>query len=284
MKLPLRVLFDPIPTRHSIPSTKKLLTMADEAPPTSDSEEPKSNENASTQEIEDTKNDVAEDPSSSQVRMKAHTVLAKVKQSEDRRGVTATSLEAEGKSTPVPPVTEEIDTAATKAAKEHEIAKKKKESSEELTKRLQNLALERQKENRHETLRVIQSDETSHLHSAKTFQELKLPEFLLKAIFEMGFERPSAIQEEALPRILANPPRNVIGQVRKWLTKMLGSLSLVVYQTKTYQIHRLNLVLVKLLPSSSGCSIASKSTPPPRVKHSVLPPHENWQSKYFKML
>ena len=30
----------------------------------------------------------------------------------------------------------------------------------------------------------------------------------------MGFERPSAIQEEALPRILATPPRNVIGQAQ----------------------------------------------------------------------
>jgi ATP-dependent RNA helicase DDX19/DBP5 len=30
----------------------------------------------------------------------------------------------------------------------------------------------------------------------------------------MGFERPSAIQEEALPRILATPPRNLIGQAQ----------------------------------------------------------------------
>jgi len=30
----------------------------------------------------------------------------------------------------------------------------------------------------------------------------------------MGFERPSAIQEEALPRILADPPRNLIGQAQ----------------------------------------------------------------------
>ena len=30
----------------------------------------------------------------------------------------------------------------------------------------------------------------------------------------MGFERPSAIQEEALPRILAKPPRNLIGQAQ----------------------------------------------------------------------
>jgi len=92
--------------------------------------------------------------------------------------------------------------------------RKKKDESEELTKRLQNLALERQKENRQKTLKVIQSDTSSHLSSARTFQELDLPQYLLDAIFEMGFERPSAIQEEALPRILANPPRNLIGQAQ----------------------------------------------------------------------
>ncbi len=61
---------------------------------------------------------------------------------------------------------------------------------------------------------MIQSDASSHLSSARTFQELNLPKYLLDAIFEMGFERPSAIQEEALPRILANPPRNLIGQAQ----------------------------------------------------------------------
>mmetsp|Transcript_3312 Transcript_3312/g.6127 ORF Transcript_3312/g.6127 Transcript_3312/m.6127 type:complete len:596 (+) Transcript_3312:136-1923(+) len=104
--------------------------------------------------------------------------------------------------------------AEAKLKKEKEIEEKKKESSEELTKRLQKLALERQKDNRQDRLKVIQNDKTSHLSSIKTFQELKLPDHLLKAIFEMGFERPSAIQEEALPRILANPPRNVIGQAQ----------------------------------------------------------------------
>lgn len=69
-------------------------------------------------------------------------------------------------------------------------------------------------ENRHERLKVIQSDTSSHLSSARTFQELNLPKHLLDAIFEMGFERPSAIQEEALPRILATPPRNLIGQAQ----------------------------------------------------------------------
>lgn len=91
---------------------------------------------------------------------------------------------------------------------------KKKEDTGELTRRLQKLALERQKENRHDRLKVIQSDASSHLSSARTFQELNLPKFLLDAVFAMGFDRPSAIQEEALPRILADPPRNIIGQAQ----------------------------------------------------------------------
>mmetsp|Transcript_1142 Transcript_1142/g.1748 ORF Transcript_1142/g.1748 Transcript_1142/m.1748 type:complete len:498 (+) Transcript_1142:138-1631(+) len=91
---------------------------------------------------------------------------------------------------------------------------KKKSEASDLTQRLQKLALERQKQSKGERLKVIQADQSSHLSSAKTFQELDLPKYLLDAIFAMGFDRPSAIQEEALPRILADPPRNVIGQAQ----------------------------------------------------------------------
>lgn len=87
-------------------------------------------------------------------------------------------------------------------------------TSIDLTKRLQKLALERQKESKDERLKVIQADTSSHLSSVKTFQELNLPKHLLDAIFGMGFDRPSAIQEEALPRILSDPPRNLIGQAQ----------------------------------------------------------------------
>lgn len=89
-----------------------------------------------------------------------------------------------------------------------------KPDSDELTKRLQKLALQRQSDNKGDRLKVIQADHASHLSSAKTFQELNLPQYLLDAVFGMGFDRPSAIQEEALPRILANPPRNLIGQAQ----------------------------------------------------------------------
>jgi ATP-dependent RNA helicase DDX19/DBP5 len=89
------------------------------------------------------------------------------------------------------------------------------QEGDELTRRLQKLALERQKESKNERLRVIQNDPSqTHLTSAKTFQELNLPTHLMDAIFAMGFDRPSAIQEEALPRILANPPHNLIGQAQ----------------------------------------------------------------------
>jgi ATP-dependent RNA helicase DDX19/DBP5 len=195
------------------------------------------------------------DAAASSVRMKAHVVLEKVKtadlakqeeeakkeedaankavqeatqKAEETAAAAAASAEAAKKR-------EEEEVAEAKLKKEKEIEDKKKESSEELTKRLQKLALERQKENRHDRLKVIQSDQTSHLSSAKTFQDLNLPDYLLKAIFEMGFERPSAIQEEALPRILANPPRNVIGQAQSGSGKtaafVVGMLFRVVIDT-----------------------------------------------------
>ena len=111
----------------------------------------------------------------------------------------------------------ETDAAGTAPSKTGDVDSTKEDvdlrDSNELTKRLQKLALERQKENK-DRLKVIQSDKSSHLSSVKTFQELNLPKHLLDAIFAMGFDRPSAIQEEALPRILAEPPRNIIGQAQ----------------------------------------------------------------------
>lgn len=193
-----------------------------------------------------------EEAAAAQVRMKAHVLLEKVKISEVKRTPVGTPFEstvdlpkqeqdareeeeanaaiaaAAKKAEELAAVAAAVSEAAEKGdenddavvlaeaklKREKEIEEKKRESSEELTKQLQKLALERQKESRHDRLQVIQSDQSSHLSSVKSFQELQLPEHLLKAIFEMGFERPSAIQEEALPRILANPPRNVIGQAQ----------------------------------------------------------------------
>eukprot|EP00522_Entomoneis_paludosa_P005841 CAMPEP_0172458418 /NCGR_PEP_ID=MMETSP1065-20121228/27458_1 /TAXON_ID=265537 /ORGANISM="Amphiprora paludosa, Strain CCMP125" /LENGTH=525 /DNA_ID=CAMNT_0013212671 /DNA_START=42 /DNA_END=1619 /DNA_ORIENTATION=+ len=120
-------------------------------------------------------------------------------------------------SKPADPVETSVKEKQLEAPKEEDPAKENTEEhhkdSNELTKRLQKLALERQKENK-DRLKVIQSDRSSHLTGVKTFQELNLPKHLVDAIFSMGFDRPSAIQEEALPRILAEPPRNLIGQAQ----------------------------------------------------------------------
>ena len=45
-----------------------------------------------------------------------------------------------------------------------------------------------------------------------TFEDLGLSEDLLKGIYGMGFQKPSKIQEKALPLLLMNPPKNLIGQ------------------------------------------------------------------------
>ncbi|KAJ2918489.1 hypothetical protein MD484_g1951, partial [Candolleomyces efflorescens] len=62
------------------------------------------------------------------------------------------------------------------------------------------------------TLADQQADPNSPLFSAKTFEELGLADDLLKGIYDMGFSKPSKIQERALPLLLTSPPTNMIGQ------------------------------------------------------------------------
>ncbi|KAJ3927827.1 MAG: DEAD-domain-containing protein [Lentinula lateritia] len=62
------------------------------------------------------------------------------------------------------------------------------------------------------TLADQQADSSSPLYSVKTFEELGLHQDLLKGIYDMGFSKPSKIQERALPLLLSNPPTNMIGQ------------------------------------------------------------------------
>ncbi|PVU92611.1 hypothetical protein BB559_003659 [Furculomyces boomerangus] len=58
----------------------------------------------------------------------------------------------------------------------------------------------------------VQGDPNSPLYSAKTFEELGLHPDLLKGIYDLKFTKPSKIQEKALPLLLSNPPKNMIGQ------------------------------------------------------------------------
>ncbi|KAI3405048.1 DBP5 [Candida oxycetoniae] len=58
----------------------------------------------------------------------------------------------------------------------------------------------------------IQADPNSPLYSVKSFEELGLKPELLKGLYAMKFNKPSKIQEKALPLLISNPPRNMIGQ------------------------------------------------------------------------
>ncbi|XP_073476364.1 ATP-dependent RNA helicase DDX25-like [Aquarana catesbeiana] len=63
-----------------------------------------------------------------------------------------------------------------------------------------------------QNVEVLQSDPMSPLYSVKSFEELRLKPELLKGVYTMGFNRPSKIQETALPMMLAYPPQNLIAQ------------------------------------------------------------------------
>jgi len=59
---------------------------------------------------------------------------------------------------------------------------------------------------------VQQKDPNSPLYSVKTFEELHLQKKLLDGVYNMGFNKPSKIQETALPMLLADPANNMIAQ------------------------------------------------------------------------
>lgn len=58
----------------------------------------------------------------------------------------------------------------------------------------------------------LQADPDSPLYSAKSFEDLPLHPDLLKGLYNMRFQKPSKIQERALPLLLSDPPKNMIGQ------------------------------------------------------------------------
>ncbi|KAI8975428.1 P-loop containing nucleoside triphosphate hydrolase protein [Mycotypha africana] len=57
-----------------------------------------------------------------------------------------------------------------------------------------------------------QADPNSPLYSVKSFEQLGLSPELLKGLYSMKFSKPSKIQERALPLLISNPPKNMIGQ------------------------------------------------------------------------
>jgi len=61
---------------------------------------------------------------------------------------------------------------------------------------------------------IVQDDPNSPLSSVKSFNDLGLAKELLDGVYAMGFNKPSKIQEAALPIILSDPPKNLIAQAQ----------------------------------------------------------------------
>eukprot|EP00126_Sphaerothecum_destruens_P001672 Sdes_comp15080_c0_seq1m3873 len=78
-------------------------------------------------------------------------------------------------------------------------------------------------------IEVQQADPNSPLYSVKSFEELNLSPLLLKGIYAMKFNKPSKIQEKALPLIISDPPLHLIAQSQAGTGKtaafVLGMLS-----------------------------------------------------------
>lgn len=63
-------------------------------------------------------------------------------------------------------------------------------------------------------LEVQQKDPNSPLYSAKTFEELGLRKELLDGVHKVGYQKPSKIQEFAIPNIVKNVDSHFIGQAQ----------------------------------------------------------------------
>ncbi|KAL2877415.1 RNA helicase required for poly(A+) mRNA export [Colletotrichum sp. CLE4] len=58
----------------------------------------------------------------------------------------------------------------------------------------------------------LQSDQNSTLYSVSTFGDMNLREEILRGLLSLNYQKPSKIQEKALPLMLTDPPRNMIAQ------------------------------------------------------------------------
>lgn len=81
---------------------------------------------------------------------------------------------------------------------------------------------------------VIRSDPNSPLFSVKTFEELNLHQDLLKGVFDMGFMKPSKIQETALP-LLIKDHKNMIAQSQSGTGKTAAFVLAALSQVDTSQ-------------------------------------------------
>ncbi|KAK4336524.1 hypothetical protein RND71_044240 [Anisodus tanguticus] len=134
---------------------------------------------------------------------------------------------------------------------------------------------------------VFRKDPKSPLYSVKSFEELRLSDELLKGLYEMGFQKPSKIQETVLPVLIANPPTNIIAQSQSGTGKtaafLLSSLKRVNIELEYPQVLILSPTFELALQTAEVAKKMAKFTkttfrhvvkgearPPQRIKEHVI--------------
>lgn len=124
------------------------------------------------------------------------------------------SISADAPKAEVEPKKQEEETKSEEPVKEESEKKKdeepKSEESTESTPQSEGLITSQYEVQ--VKLADLQADPNSPLYSIKSFEELGLSDELLKGLYAMKYQKPSKIQEKALPLLISNPPRNMIGQ------------------------------------------------------------------------
>nr|XP_027201218.1 ATP-dependent RNA helicase DDX19A-like [Dermatophagoides pteronyssinus] len=82
---------------------------------------------------------------------------------------------------------------------------------------------------------VFQNDPNNPLYSVKSFEALNIPEELIRGIYDMGFSKPSRIQETALPLLLDKHRTNLIAQSQSGTGKTAAFILASLYRVDVSQ-------------------------------------------------
>ncbi|KAI9189416.1 RNA helicase required for poly(A+) mRNA export [Blastocladiella emersonii ATCC 22665] len=82
---------------------------------------------------------------------------------------------------------------------------------------------------------TLANGSTGPIEVAHKFEDLSLPEPLLKGIYDANFNAPSVIQKKALPLLLKNPPVNMIAQSRSGTGKTAAFVLTMLTRINTQQ-------------------------------------------------
>ncbi|XP_015123236.1 DEAD-box helicase Dbp80 [Diachasma alloeum] len=122
-------------------------------------------------------------------------------------------------------------------------------------------------------LEIQRKNPHSPLYSVKSFEELKLQPKLLMGVYDMGFMKPSKIQEMALPTLLADPPGNMIAQSQSGTGKtaafVLAMLSRVDTSKPYPQVLCLSPTYELAIQTGEVAAKMSKHCPEIKIKYAV---------------